>query len=179
VLPEDATDKTFTINVSGAGTMNGSDVSGHTGGEIVITATASNGVTGSRTVEVIDLVAFAEEVFRLTNIERQNAGLQTFSQTPGLTRVAEVRAKEIIARFSHTRPDGREPWSAYAENNVSYRRAAENIAAGHNTPAAVVQGWMNSEGHRANILNSNLGHLGVGVAMDETGRLFWSQLFMD
>ena len=178
VLPKDASDKTYTVTAAGAGALSDeSTASCDSHGDLTITATASNGVTGSRTVSVIDLVYYADEVFRLTNIERANAGLSAFSHDGALTRTAVVRANELPSYFSHTRPDGSSCFTAYDENGVSYRAAGENIAEGHTSPREVVDGWMNSPGHRANILNSDFSYLGVGVAMSDSGRLSWSQNF--
>ena len=181
VFPEDATDKTYTISFSNSNAEDagGNSITCISDGRVTITATASNGVSGSREINIVDLGQFAAEVFRLTNIERQNNGLDDFSQNSALTATAAVRAAESIELFSHTRPDGRDCFSAFTENGVSFSRAAENIAYGQTTPAEVVAGWMNSPGHRANILNSNLGTLGTGVEMDSNGRLYWSQVFTD
>jgi len=181
VFPEDATDKTFIISISNANAEDtgNSAVTFKSSGRVSITATASSGVSGSREINVIDLAEYASEVFRLTNIERQNNGLPDFSRNSALTATAETRAKECVVFFSHSRPDGRDCFTAFAENSVSYRLAAENIGYGQTTPAEVVAGWMNSPGHRANILNPDLGYLGAGVEMDSNGRLYWSQEFTD
>ncbi|MDR0491987.1 MAG: CAP domain-containing protein [Oscillospiraceae bacterium] len=181
VYPEDAVDKTYTVTISGAATEPvGSDgITLIESGTVLITAEASNGVKGELSIKVVDLAAFAREVFRLTNIERQNAGLAQFSQVSALTATAATRAREACVSFSHTRPNGQECFSAYAENGVVYSRAAENIAFGQNTPAEVVAGWMGSPGHRANILNPDLCCLGTGVAMNSEGILYWTQSFTD
>jgi len=89
-----------------------------------------------------------------------------------VTAAAQVRAKEIKTSFSHTRPDGRSCFTALDEAGASYMGAGENIAIGQRTPEQVVNDWMNSEGHRKNILNSNFKYIGVGV--DGTA---WTQLF--
>ncbi|MCL1834736.1 MAG: CAP domain-containing protein [Oscillospiraceae bacterium] len=181
ILPDDATDKTYGISVSGAAKeLDGEGrVNCEAGGEIVITATAKNGVSGSVTVRVVDLHEFASEVFRLTNAERSKAGLPALVQTAALTATAYQRALEAIEYFSHTRPDGSDCFTAFAENGVVYSRAAENIAYGQTTPAEVVAGWMASPGHKENIVDPNLGKLGVGVAMDANGRIYWAQSFTD
>jgi len=181
ISPQDATDRTYTVSITGsAASQTGQNAfSCDTGGESTITITAANGVTARQTINVVDLVALAEEVLRLTNVERANAGLPALGTTPALTQTAVVRANETIRSFSHTRPDGRTCFTAYDENGVSYRWAGENIAMGQRTPTEVVRAWMNSPGHRENILRSDFGHLGVGVAMDSNGRLYWSQNFTD
>jgi uncharacterized protein YkwD len=144
---------------------------------LTIVATASNGVTAERELTIIDLNAFAEEVLQLVNVERRNAGLSTLSANAALTAAANTRASELMRSFSHTRPDGRSASSALTDHSVSLSYGGENIASGYSTPQSVVDGWMNSTGHRNNILNRSQTHLGVGVAMDENGRLHWVQLF--
>jgi len=179
VTPENSSDRSFAVSLSRNSITLGSDntFTCDAGGEVTITVTASNGVTGSQTITIIDISAFAEEVFLLTNVERTNAGLSMFSARAELTYVAEVRAEEIIRHFSHDRPDGRGFETVFADNEVSYRYAGENLAAGQRTPAEVVRGWMNSPGHRDNMLRREYGHLGVAVAMDSNGRLYWTQMF--
>jgi uncharacterized protein YkwD len=86
---------------------------------------------------------------------------------------------EIITLFSHTRPNGEDPFTAFRENGVKYILAGENIAFGQRTPQIVVDAWMNSPGHQANILGPEFGRLGVGVAIDDRGALYWAQSFMD
>ena len=98
--------------------------------------------------------AYEAEVVRLVNAERAKYGLAALTQDDGAQNVARVRAKEIVQSFSHTRPDGRTCFTAASDLGVTYRSAGENIAYGYATPAQVVNGWMNSEGHRKNILSA-------------------------
>jgi uncharacterized protein YkwD len=180
VYPKDATDKTYTITTTGArATVDGDTVTAGTAGQMTITATTPNGVSGKVSVTIVDLDEFAEEVFRLTNIEREKAGFATFGKNDALSKTAVVRAIEIITQFSHTRPNGEDPFTAFRENGVKYILAGENIAFGQHTPQIVVDAWMNSPGHKANIMNPDFGRLGVGVAIDDKGALYWAQSFMD
>ena len=180
IYPDNATNQNYSIEVTGAiATYDGANtISCVEGGEVTIKATAANGVNGSRTVKVVDLAAFASEVIRLTNVERASNGASSLSQTSALTKTAYTRANEIIRSFSHTRPDGRSCFTAFEENGVSYYTAGENIAMGQYTPDEVVQAWMDSPGHRANILSTKFTSLGVGVTMDGNGTLYWSQSFI-
>ena len=98
--------------------------------------------------------AYEAEVVRLVNAERAKYGLAALTQNDGAQNVAHVRAKEIVQSFSHTRSDGRSCFTAASDLGVTYRSAGENIAYGYATPAQVVNGWMNSEGHRKNILSA-------------------------
>jgi len=181
VFPNDATDKTYTVSIDNTDLADLSDntVFCISSGSLTITAIASNGVTTSKEITVVDLAELAYEVFRLTNEQRQIHGLDSFSQDVALTQTAALRARESKIFFSHTRPDGSDCFSAFDENGVIYGMAAENIAYGQKTPTEVVAGWMDSPGHRANILNPGLINLGAAVEMDENGRLYWSQEFTD
>lgn len=134
------------------------------------TTTPTNTTTNSTTSN------YANEVLRLVNVERAKAGLSAFTTNSNLTAAANKRAVEIKTSFSHTRPNGSGFQTVLGEYNVSYRAAGENIAYGQKTPQAVVTGWMNSPGHRANILNANFNKLGVGV-YQSNGTIYWTQAF--
>lgn len=121
---------------------------------------------------------FAEEVVRLVNIERENNGLSPLSTLTLLTEASQIRANEVTQLFSHDRPNGTSCFTVLSELKVSYRACGENIAQGQKTPQEVVTGWMNSPGHRANILNPNFNYIGVGLAKDNRGSYSWTQLFI-
>jgi len=181
VYPEDATDKSYNIDISGINaTLAGANSIAFRGaGAVKITAAAPNGVVGEKIINVVDLDEFAAEVLILTNAERTANGLGELTGDEALDEAAFTRAHELIRSFSHTRPDGREWWTINDEHGIVYRAAAENVAMGQNTPQQVVADWMSSPKHRINILNGQLGRMGVGVAMDSSGRLYWSQNFTD
>jgi len=127
----------------------------------------------------VNVTWLISEVLRLTNVERENNGLSALSGSHStLNSAAAIRAEEIVASFSHTRPDGRSPFSAYTDLGGSYSFLGENIAFGYRSASGVVQGWMDSQGHKENILNTNYTHLGIGVAVNSEGRIYWVQLFM-
>ena len=116
-------------------------------------------------------------VLTLTNNERKKAGLEAVSSFATLENAARLRAEEIVSLFSHTRPDGTDCFTAISD--IPYYIAGENIAAGYPTPADVVEGWMNSQGHRENILTPNFKHLGVGYVTKNSGYFwYWSQMFI-
>ena len=121
--------------------------------------------------------AYEAEVLRLVNEERTRYGLSPLTQDLGAAEVAHLRAKEIVQSFSHTRPNGSSCFTAAKELGVSYRSAGENIAYGYPTPEKVVEGWMNSEGHRKNILSSSFSKIGIGCYQNN-GILYWSQFFI-
>lgn len=122
-------------------------------------------------------LTFAEQVVELVNQERTKAGLNAVTLDKSIASAALVRAKEIETSFSHTRPNGSKFSTALTEQGVTFKEAGENIAWGQKSPEAVMQAWMNSEGHRANILNKNFTKIGVGYYQNASGRNFWTQLF--
>lgn len=121
--------------------------------------------------------AYADEVIRLVNIEREKYGLPTLAKNADATQAAEIRSKEITQLFSHTRPDGTSFFSIANELGFSYKSIGENIAYGYSSPEAVVKGWMNSKGHRENILSSSFNGIGVGC-YESNGVLYWAQIFI-
>ncbi len=132
-----------------------------------------------------DEQAAALRVVELVNLERRKAGCQSLSVNPQLTAAAQAHSDNMHNRhfFSHVDPEGRQPWDRMLKAGYRYRIAAENIGAGFSTPEAMVRGWMNSPGHRANILNCKLEETGVGYVHDvEEGpplrwRFYWTQDF--
>jgi hypothetical protein len=116
-------------------------------------------------------------VLRLVNGERAKAGLGALRMSADLLETAKLRSAEITVYFSHTRPSGERPWSAGPGDGPSLM--GENIAYGYGSAAAVMDGWMNSPGHRANILNSGFTEVGIGCALASDGRLYWVQFFGD
>lgn len=121
--------------------------------------------------------AYIKEVVRLVNAERAKAGLAPLTINTKVQAAAMVRAKECEQSFSHTRPNGTSFATALKEQGVSYRSAGENIAWGQKTPAEVVTAWMNSAGHRANIMNASFTTIGVGYYENARGTDYWCQLF--
>lgn len=122
-------------------------------------------------------VSAARKVADLVNQERAKAGLAPLEVKVNLQTAAQVRAKEIEKSFSHTRPNGSSFSTVLAENGVDYRGSGENIAWGQRSSEEVMNGWMNSDGHRANILNKNFKYIGVGYHVNSNGTGYWTQLF--
>ncbi len=123
---------------------------------------------------------FADKVIELVNAARAKEGLSPLTKDTTLTSLSNIRSKETATLFSHQRPDGTSWSTVLKQNNVSYTSAAENIAAGQNTPEAVVKEWMNSPSHRANIMNSKYNKIGVSCYVDQNApyRYYWEQLFI-
>ncbi len=122
-----------------------------------------------------------EEVLELVNQAREEAGLAPLELDPALCGAAQVRARECVGTFSHTRPDGTSYKTAIAQAEVESGYTGENVATGHSSAKQVVAAWMKSEGHRANILNEKFTKLGVGLEKN-TGNRYqgyaWAQLFV-
>jgi uncharacterized protein YkwD/stress response protein SCP2 len=121
----------------------------------------------------------AGEVVALTNAERAAQGLAPLAVDAPLTTAAQAHSDDMVARafYSHTSPDGSRPWDRAATAGSSRRTIGENIACGQRSPAEVVRGWMNSPGHRANILKPDFTHIGIGLAGGGTAGTYWTQLF--
>lgn len=130
----------------------------------------SDAVNGYAPVNVTFDYAKAFEVLEYTNQERIAQGLAPLKMDKDLIETAMLRAAETSIYFDHERPDGTMCYTASSKMN------GENIAAGYGTPNAVVVGWMNSTGHRANILRSSFQCVGIGVAVID-GIYYWSQCF--
>lgn len=127
-----------------------------------------------------DVKAAENEVVRLTNIERSKKGLPPLKNNWQLSRVARYKSKDMAVKnyFSHTSPTYGSPFKMMENFGVRFSAAAENIAYGQRTPQEVVQGWMNSPGHRANILSPSYSEIGVGLASNRNGRKYWTQMFI-
>jgi uncharacterized protein YkwD len=119
------------------------------------------------------------QVVALTNAERAKAGCRPLAPDPRLTAAAQDHGADMAAGdyFSHESRDGRTPFQRIAAAGFAFSVAAENIAAGQQSPQDVMTGWMNSPGHRANILNCALTHIGVGHATGGSYRAYWVQDF--
>ena len=115
--------------------------------------------------------SYAAQVVSLVNAERARQGLPALTVSTTVQQAAQTRAGELQTSFSHTRPSGASCFTALTE-----ARAGENIAYGQSTPEAVVQSWMSSSGHRANILSSSFTTIGVGCTV-VNGTAYWAQLF--
>lgn len=121
--------------------------------------------------------AAAAQVLELVNAERAKAGAAALTLDSKAAEAAQTRAQEIQRSFSHTRPNGSSFSTALTEAGVSYTASGENIAYGQNSAQAVMESWMNSSGHRANILNQNFTSIGIGHVQDSNGVDYWTQLF--
>ncbi|WP_064091643.1 SafA/ExsA family spore coat assembly protein [Rossellomorea aquimaris] len=120
------------------------------------------------------------QVIDLTNQERQKAGLSALSLDWQLSRVARYKSRDMrdVGYFSHTSPTYGSPFDMMKRFNIQYSSAGENIAAGQTSPEQVVREWMNSPGHRKNILSGNYTRIGVGYAKGGSYGTYWTQMFI-
>lgn len=120
------------------------------------------------------------EVLNLVNKERKANGLKELTLSKELSDVANIKSKDMIQNgyFDHTSPTYGSPFDMMKKFGISYNTAGENIAMGQKSPAEVMNSWMNSSGHRANILNSSYTQLGVGIQKDSNGTIYWTQMFV-
>lgn len=125
----------------------------------------------------IDNQSFEQQVVTLVNEQRAANGLAPLTLNAALSNVARAKSQDMHDNnyFSHTSPTYGSPFDMMKAAGISYRTAGENIAMGYGTPQAVMNGWMNSPGHRANILNANYTQIGVGYVADGN---YWTQEFI-
>lgn len=122
----------------------------------------------------------AEAVLQLVNAERSKQGLNPLTLSAKLTDIATMKSKDMADKgyFDHTSPTYGSPFQMLQDHGVHYTAAGENIAAGQKTPEEVMNSWMNSSGHRANILNANYTELGVGYYQGGQYGTYWTQVFI-
>ncbi len=127
-----------------------------------------------------DFSSYQQQVLDLVNAERTKRGISALTLDSNLSSVATKKSQDMVNKnyFDHTSPTYGSPFDMMKQFGISYRTAGENIAKGQKTPQEVVTAWMNSEGHRKNILNPNFTNLGVGIAKDSKGTTYWTQMFI-
>lgn len=127
-----------------------------------------------------DVKALENEVIRLVNVERAKAGLPQLTQNWQLSRVARYKSQDMIDKgyFAHNSPTYGSPFKMMESFGIRYSAAGENIAMGQQSPSQVMNAWMNSPGHRNNILSPSFTQIGVGLAKDKNGRMYWTQMFI-
>lgn len=127
-----------------------------------------------------DYAAFQKRVVELVNAERAKNGLKPLTMNAQVNKTATLKSQDMakLGYFDHNSPTYGSPFDMMKKYGISYRTAGENIAMGQTTPEQVMKGWMNSPGHRANILKASFTQIGVGVAKNSSGRLYWTQQFI-
>lgn len=172
---ESCLSKYFDWNSGASGGSGSSDSSENEGG-----AGTEDGTEGQKPSQPSQNGANrVSQVVSLVNWERSAAGLDSLSEDSQLTRLAQRKAEDMAEKgyFSHTSPTYGSAFDMMQNAGVSYRTAGENIAKGQKTAETVMSGWMNSSGHRANILGSGYTRIGVGYAEAGNGTPYWVQIF--
>ena len=143
-------------------------------------STPSNPSTTPEQKPSTDFSSYQQQVLDLVNAERAKRGISALTLDSSLSSVATKKSQDMIDKnyFDHTSPTYGSPFDMMKQFGISYRSAGENIAKGQKTPQEVVDAWMNSEGHRKNILNPNFTNLGVGIAKDSNKTTYWTQMFI-
>lgn len=126
-----------------------------------------------------EISSYTDEVIMKVNEERAKKGIAPLKTSPLLNQLAQIRSDEITTLFSHTRPDGTDGYDIIYEYGLSYSHCGENIAAGQRNPEDVMNTWINSSGHYANIMNANYNYIGVGFvyAPNSEYGYYWTQIF--
>lgn len=137
--------------------------------------------TGTQTPSTGDSTeasAKVQEVLRLVNMYRAQNGLAALTLSDKLCELATLKAEDMVANgyFDHTSPTYGSPFEMMRQFGVTYSSAGENIAYGQRTPEEVMDAWMNSPGHRANILGESYTEIGIGIAVGSNG-IHWVQMF--
>ena len=132
------------------------------------------------TIPTVTTASQEDEVIRLVNVERSKQGLQLLTKNWELCRVARYKSADMANKgyFSHTSPTYGSPFKMMESFGIRFSSAGENIAYGQRTPQEVMNGWMNSPGHRSNILSPSYTQIGVGMAKNSSGVLYWTQMFI-
>lgn len=143
-------------------------------------STPSNPSTAPEQKPSTDFSSYQQQVLDLVNAERAKRGISALTLDSSLSSVATKKSQDMVNKnyFDHTSPTYGSPFDMMKQFGISYRTAGENIAKGQKTPQEVVAAWMNSEGHRKNILNPNFTNLGVGIAKDSNKTTYWTQMFI-
>ena len=143
------------------------------------TGTNTGGTTSSQNTTTSSLSADEKEVFDLINRQRTNNGLSVLSIDSELQRVAIIKAQDMVDNnyFAHESPTYGTPFNMLKSFRISYKTAGENIAANSSNSAAV-KAWMNSSGHKANILSSNYNYTGIGVVNSSKYGKIYVQMFI-
>jgi uncharacterized protein YkwD len=147
-----------------------------------LTVTQQQSETPPKTLTADELQAYADEVFELVNKERESAGVAPLERDATLDgaamiRAAEVKAVAIAEGKPHTRPDGTSYKTLLDEMGIDGQRCGENLTCGRPTPQNAMNTWMESDGHRKNILRDTYGSIGIGVYQRPDGVLDWVQIF--
>lgn len=135
-------------------------------------AVSASTISSAKTME--------DQVIKLVNVQRSRRGLQSLRKNTTLAKIARYKAQDMVNRhyFSHISPTYGSPFKMMENFRIRFSAAGENIAMGQRTPQEVMNAWMNSPGHRANILSPSYSQIGVGFAKNKNGVCYWTQEFI-
>ncbi|MFI6417324.1 CAP domain-containing protein [Streptomyces sp. NPDC050842] len=176
--PTDDSQPTGTGTGTGSGTGTGTGTNSNTGTNTgTDTGTNAGAGTGAGAQNDQGQSSAADQVVALVNAERAKAGCGPLSANATLTKAAQGHSEDMAARdfFDHTNPDGDGPGERVTAAGYPWSTYGENIAMGQSTPEDVMDSWMNSPGHRANILNCSFKEIGIGIHSE--GGPYWTQVF--
>jgi uncharacterized YkwD family protein len=127
-----------------------------------------------------DVKSVENEVIKLVNAERSKKGLPALKANWELSRVARMKSQDMINKnyFAHQSPTYGSPFDMMETFGIRFSSAGENIAKGQQSASQVMNAWMNSPGHRSNILSSSYSEIGVGLATSKNGTKYWTQMFI-
>ncbi|BAK98840.1 hypothetical protein OBV_16420 [Oscillibacter valericigenes Sjm18-20] len=172
-----ATGNTGTTTPAGSNADTSNPATSSGSGQSTPTSTPSNqSSSGSSNAQNVDNLSYEEQVVALVNEQRAANGLQSLTLSTALSNAARTKSQDMHDNhyFAHESPTYGSPFDMLTSFGISYRTAGENIAMGYATPEAVMNAWMNSSGHRANILNASYTQIGVGYVADGN---YWTQEF--
>ena len=147
--------------------------------ESTTTSTTENENTANNTTVSSSNLTYEQQVAELVNIERQKVGLPALELDSAISNVARTKSKDMATNnyFAHQSPTYGSAGDMLKQFGINWSAWGENIASGQKTPEAVVTAWMNSSGHRANILSSNFSKIGIGYVTNSNGTPYWTQMF--
>ena len=147
---------------------------------VTVNISGSASVSEKSTSAKQNNLSIEEQVLKLVNSERSNAGKAEVVLDDKLNEIARIRANELLEKFSHTRPDGTSCFTIFSDYGIKYGHSSENIEAGQRSPEELMDCWMNSTGHKDNILHSEAEKMGIALVTVSGGYgNYWVQVFTD
>ena len=179
----DGTSQRFNFNFNNLNNFNNFNVNDFYNSNLqnIFNATTSGNNTGSVSGNST-LIGNEGEVVNLVNNERQKKGLQALTINNDLSNVARTKSQDMANKnyFSHNSPTYGSPFQMMKSFGIKYSTAAENLAysQGQTSVSQIFNGWMNSQGHKKNILNSEFTQTGIGIVKNSQGKVYWTQMFI-
>ena len=159
--------------------MSSGKLEGRQGNGTITAAPAQAATSGTQQTTAAAGNSEIDKVIALCNQARAKEGLPALAKSDALCAASQARSAELVRVFSHDRPDGRSCFTIFNEMGIGYNAAAENIAAGQRSPEDVVNAWLNSPGHRRNIMSAAYTKIGVGLVQQQGTAYgyYWTEMF--